>query len=282
MQAPKNGFFYVLDAKTGELISAKPFTDDQLGDARRLETGRPVETPRRASTRPASRFVAATANGVHTWHSMSLQPVDRARLHPDPHAGSSSSATSPSSHRRPRVQRPAFAAVLRLPTRRCDSARTRDEQRARPADRVGSGRAAEVWRRRARGPGERRRAVDGRRARVSGHGHGTVHRARRRRTAQELWSRETQTGVIAAPISYEVAGRAVRRRHGRHGRLVGDGRRQSQLEGQRSAEHLAAARLQASWSGRVASTRRRGRFGCLRRRRRQRRKKRLSAASDPS
>ena len=33
MQAPKNGFFYVLDRATGELISARPFATDQLGDA---------------------------------------------------------------------------------------------------------------------------------------------------------------------------------------------------------------------------------------------------------
>ena len=45
MQAPKNGFFYVLDAKTGELISAKPFTDISWATHVDKETGRPVETP---------------------------------------------------------------------------------------------------------------------------------------------------------------------------------------------------------------------------------------------
>ena len=33
MQAPKNGFFYVLDRATGELISAERLRDDELGDA---------------------------------------------------------------------------------------------------------------------------------------------------------------------------------------------------------------------------------------------------------
>ena len=31
MQAPKNGFFYVLDRATGELLSAEPYVDGQLG-----------------------------------------------------------------------------------------------------------------------------------------------------------------------------------------------------------------------------------------------------------
>jgi len=44
MQAPKNGFFYVLDRVTGELLSATS-TSLQRGRARRPQTGRPVETP---------------------------------------------------------------------------------------------------------------------------------------------------------------------------------------------------------------------------------------------
>ena len=33
MQAPKNGFFYVLDRATGEFLSAKPYAPGELGDA---------------------------------------------------------------------------------------------------------------------------------------------------------------------------------------------------------------------------------------------------------
>ena len=40
MQAPKNGFFYVLDAKTGELISAKPYTDTNWATGVDLKTGK--------------------------------------------------------------------------------------------------------------------------------------------------------------------------------------------------------------------------------------------------
>ncbi|MEQ8267187.1 MAG: PQQ-binding-like beta-propeller repeat protein, partial [Parvibaculum sp.] len=44
MQAPKNGFFYVLDRMTGELISANPFSTVTWASHVDLETGRPVVT----------------------------------------------------------------------------------------------------------------------------------------------------------------------------------------------------------------------------------------------
>jgi quinohemoprotein ethanol dehydrogenase len=43
MQANKNGFFYVLDRKTGQLISAKNFTPVTWASGVDLKTGRPIE-----------------------------------------------------------------------------------------------------------------------------------------------------------------------------------------------------------------------------------------------
>ena len=45
MQAPKNGFFYVLDRETGELLSAEPYVEVNWAEGVNRETGRPVETP---------------------------------------------------------------------------------------------------------------------------------------------------------------------------------------------------------------------------------------------
>ncbi len=42
MHAPKNGFFYVLDRKTGELLSADPYEDVTWASHIDLKTGRPV------------------------------------------------------------------------------------------------------------------------------------------------------------------------------------------------------------------------------------------------
>lgn len=45
MQAPKNGFFYVIDRLTGKLISAEPFTKVSWATKIDLTTGRPAEVP---------------------------------------------------------------------------------------------------------------------------------------------------------------------------------------------------------------------------------------------
>lgn len=72
MQAPKNGFFYVLDRKTGELISAKPHVKVNwtLGlDA----NGRPIDNPAtRYTTDPALVFPGP--GGAHNWFPMAFSP----------------------------------------------------------------------------------------------------------------------------------------------------------------------------------------------------------------
>src|SRR5580658_2782370 len=45
MQAPKNGFFYVLDRVSGKLISAQPFTTLNWAAGVDLQTGRPLTNP---------------------------------------------------------------------------------------------------------------------------------------------------------------------------------------------------------------------------------------------
>ena len=45
MQANKNGFFYVLDRKTGKLISAKKFAPVNWASGIDMKTGRPIENP---------------------------------------------------------------------------------------------------------------------------------------------------------------------------------------------------------------------------------------------
>jgi quinohemoprotein ethanol dehydrogenase len=73
MQAPKNGFFYVLDRATGELLSARPFVEVSWASRVDLMTGRPVERPE-ASWSGGSAFVTPGAMGGHNWHPMSYSP----------------------------------------------------------------------------------------------------------------------------------------------------------------------------------------------------------------
>ncbi|MBW2287419.1 MAG: PQQ-dependent dehydrogenase, methanol/ethanol family [Deltaproteobacteria bacterium] len=73
MQAPKNGFFYLLDRKTGELLSAEKFVFSNWASHVDLETGRPVETGR-ASWADERAFVVPGPPGAHNWHPMSYSP----------------------------------------------------------------------------------------------------------------------------------------------------------------------------------------------------------------
>ncbi|MEZ5560546.1 MAG: PQQ-dependent dehydrogenase, methanol/ethanol family [Pseudomonadales bacterium] len=74
MQAPKNGFFYVLDRETGELISAEPYIPINWASHVDQESGRPVE---RAEGQYANepRWVRPGPLGGHNWHPMSYSPV---------------------------------------------------------------------------------------------------------------------------------------------------------------------------------------------------------------
>ncbi|MCK5749027.1 MAG: PQQ-binding-like beta-propeller repeat protein, partial [Oricola sp.] len=75
MQAPKNGFFYVLDAATGEFISAEPITDINWATGVDPETGRPVENPDARFDQTGKPFVVVPGpGGAHSWHSMSFNP----------------------------------------------------------------------------------------------------------------------------------------------------------------------------------------------------------------
>jgi PQQ-dependent dehydrogenase (methanol/ethanol family) len=74
MQAPKNGFFYVVDRATGELISAEPYVAVNWATHVDLESGRPVEVPG-ARYEENYRIIYPSAWGGHNWHPMSYSPL---------------------------------------------------------------------------------------------------------------------------------------------------------------------------------------------------------------
>jgi quinohemoprotein ethanol dehydrogenase len=71
MQAPKNGFFYILDAATGELISANPFAKQTWTTGVDMKTGRPIEVPaaRYNLTDKPFNMLPGPA-GAHAWQPM--------------------------------------------------------------------------------------------------------------------------------------------------------------------------------------------------------------------
>ncbi|MBZ5700913.1 MAG: PQQ-dependent dehydrogenase, methanol/ethanol family [Acidobacteriia bacterium] len=75
LHAPKNGFFYVLDRKSGELISATPYTNINWATGVDMKTGRPIETPiaRYPGSDPAP--IIPGPGGAHNWQPMSYSPL---------------------------------------------------------------------------------------------------------------------------------------------------------------------------------------------------------------
>ncbi len=75
MQAPKNGFFYVIDRITGELLSAEPFVKVSWASRIDLKTGRPVEAPgARFTVTGKPVVITPTMLGAHNWLPMAFSP----------------------------------------------------------------------------------------------------------------------------------------------------------------------------------------------------------------
>ncbi len=73
MQAPKNGFFYVLDRETGELISAENYVPVTWATGIDQETGRPIETANARYTDGPSLLLPGPVGG-HNWQPMAFSP----------------------------------------------------------------------------------------------------------------------------------------------------------------------------------------------------------------
>jgi len=74
MQAPKNGFFYVIDRETGEFISANNFVPVTWATHIDKETGRPVETASARYSGKAPSIQLPGPLGAHNWQPMSFNP----------------------------------------------------------------------------------------------------------------------------------------------------------------------------------------------------------------
>jgi len=73
MQAPKNGFFYVLDRATGELLSAEKYVRTTWADRVDLKTGRPVLSPAADYTKGRALLFPSPYGG-HNWQPMAFSP----------------------------------------------------------------------------------------------------------------------------------------------------------------------------------------------------------------
>jgi len=110
MQAPKNGFFYVLDRITGELLSGQAFTDLNWATGIDMKTGRPIETENARYVK-APELVWVAGGGAHSWQPMAYSP--RTKLAYIPGANSAFSFAQDPNYRYQRGRQNFGAAFTR-------------------------------------------------------------------------------------------------------------------------------------------------------------------------
>jgi quinohemoprotein ethanol dehydrogenase len=86
MQAPKNGFFYVLDRETGRLLSAKPYTKVTWAKEVNLATGKPVMADQ-SNYSTKDKVIWPSQAGGHNWMPMSFSETDKLVFIPSLDAG---------------------------------------------------------------------------------------------------------------------------------------------------------------------------------------------------
>lgn len=74
MHAPKDGFFYVLDRKTGKLISANNYIPNTWASRIDMKTGRPV-VDAAAHVQQKPHLMTPGYGGGHNWNPMSFSPA---------------------------------------------------------------------------------------------------------------------------------------------------------------------------------------------------------------
>jgi len=93
MHAPKDGFFYVLDRRTGELLSADPWVSVSWAAGVNMKTGRAIVNPEARYQIGAPVNVMPGPGGGHVWPPMSFNPATGLVYIPSQFGGYSHQAT---------------------------------------------------------------------------------------------------------------------------------------------------------------------------------------------
>ena len=206
LQAPKNGFFYVIDRISGKLISAGKY-EPKVNWATHIdmETGRPVENPDAQYTEDEAKLIYPAPYGAHNWQPMAYSPDTNLVYIPTmeiPFAYQRDSKTE--------YHRFNWNLGIDVATQIIDAPQTPDVKKATRALVRGSVLAwdpveqREVWRI------AQDHAWNGGLLATAGNlifqGSGGYFSAHRADTGQKLWDFFAQTGIIAPPVTYELDG----------------------------------------------------------------------------
>src|SRR5688572_22077184 len=205
MQPSKNGFMYVLEAKTGKLLSADPFTEVNWASGIDMKTGRPIEVP-------GSRYeteawnLAPGVQGGHSWHPNAFSPLTGYIYIPAWEAYFTMSGP-PADAPRPTTFNLGITMGARV-----------DPAKLKPyGDRRGVSGRLKAWDPVARkvvweseaysgaGPTSGVLATAGNLV-FMGNGGGKILTAFDAKTGTKLWNFDAKTAVFAAPITYELDG----------------------------------------------------------------------------
>ena len=204
-QAPKDGFFYVLVRTTGKLISAKPYTTVTWATGIDPSTGHPiVNASARYENGDKASPLAPGPIGAHSWHSMSYSPQTGLVYIPVQDAGfvyksakqfqESSLAfnTAIDFVAAGMPQSPAVKHAILESTKGHLSAWDPIQQK-------------EIWRVNRTSPVNGGILTTAANLLFEGTAQGNLE-AYSADKGEKLWSADTQSGVVAAPISYTVNG----------------------------------------------------------------------------
>ena len=204
LQAPKNGFFYVLDRETGELISAEPYVQTTWATHVDPETGRPVEVEgMRYKEGPA--LVVPAPYGAHNWHPMAFSP-DTGLIYIPAQDIPFVYGTDENFEFTPGLWNvgvnPLYASFSEQPP----------EVQAQLMEMVKGQIIAwdpvarrEVWRVQHALPGNGGMLATAGNLIFQGNATGTFA-AYRADTGDQLWSMSAQTGIVASPVTYTIDG----------------------------------------------------------------------------
>jgi PQQ-dependent dehydrogenase (methanol/ethanol family) len=205
IQAPKNGFFYVLDRATGKLISVKPYAVMNWAKGVDLKTGK-------VDVNPAARYkdklavVVPAEVGAHNWQPMAFSP-DTGLVYIPTQDGTAVFQQDKTFTWHPRAWNTGndFPAMSRAVLAMIQSGHA-------PPPTIGYIKAwdpvaqKEVWHVPLNGNwnGGLLATAGGL---VFGGGADGIFGAYDAKTGAKLWSMDLKTGILAPPVSYEVDGR---------------------------------------------------------------------------
>ena len=205
MQAPKNGFFYVIDRTNGKLISAKNFAPQSWAKGIDLNTGRPVENPgiRYTDTGKAVTMTPGP-HGAHSWMPMSFDPKTGLVYIPVQEAGYTYIPDKAWTHSPMGTNMALDMAANSMPQDPAVKTQVMDSLKGYVVawDPINQ---KEVWRVGLAGPwnGGVVTTAGGLMAEGNASGEFAVYRAD---NGHKLWSFDAQGPVMAGPITYSVDG----------------------------------------------------------------------------